>query len=114
MILLDPDLRRILLEILPLLPKSEQSCTSDWPDISTRWAQSVDTSSKFYRPNQRYAYHSKSVGHDTEECFNIKHEIQDLIDQEVVFLQTVAPNVNTNPLPNHGCVNINMIDIDDD
>ncbi|XP_015054990.1 extensin-2-like [Solanum pennellii] len=33
----------------------------------------------------------------------------DLIDQEVVSLQPGAPNVNTNPLPNHGGSNVNMI-----
>jgi len=32
----------------------------------------------------------------------------------VVSLQTVAPNVNSNPFPNHGGVTINMIAADDD
>uniref|UniRef100_M1D429 Gag/pol polyprotein n=1 Tax=Solanum tuberosum TaxID=4113 RepID=M1D429_SOLTU len=44
----------------------------------------------------------------------MKHKIQDLIDQNVVSLQTVAPNVNSNPLPNHGGATINMIETDDD
>ena len=74
----------------------------------------MDTSSTFYRLNQRCAYHSKSVGHDTKDCINLKHKIQDLIDQEVVNLQIAGPNVNTNPLPSHGCVNIIIIEIDDD
>ncbi|KAK4731886.1 hypothetical protein R3W88_024874 [Solanum pinnatisectum] len=74
----------------------------------------VDTSSKFYRPDQRCAYHSNNIGHDTEDCINLKHKIQDLIDQKVVSLQTVAPNVNSNPLPNHRGVTINMIETDDD
>ncbi|KAK4730873.1 hypothetical protein R3W88_023861 [Solanum pinnatisectum] len=42
--------------------------------------KSIDTSSKFYRPDQRCAYHSNSVGHETEDCMNLKHKIQDLID----------------------------------
>ena len=74
----------------------------------------VDVNSRFYRPEQRCAYHSNSVGHDTEDCINLKHKIQDLIGQEVVSLQPAAPNVNTNPLPNHGGGNINMIEIDED
>ena len=74
----------------------------------------VDVNSRFYRPEQRCAYHSNSVGHDTEDCINLKHKIQDLIDQEVVSLQPAAPNVNTNPLPNHGGGNINMIETDED
>ncbi|XP_069154398.1 uncharacterized protein [Solanum lycopersicum] len=74
----------------------------------------MDVNSKFYRPDQRCAYHSNSVGHDTEDCINLKHKIQDLIDQEVVSLQPAAPNVNTNPLPNHGGGNLNMIETDED
>ncbi|KAK4737954.1 hypothetical protein R3W88_001651 [Solanum pinnatisectum] len=74
----------------------------------------IDTSSKFYRPDQRCAYHSNNVGHDIDDCINLKHKIQDLIDQKVVSLQTVEPNVNSNPLPNHGGVTINMIETDDD
>ncbi|KAK4722188.1 hypothetical protein R3W88_012421 [Solanum pinnatisectum] len=76
--------------------------------------KSVDTNSKFYKPDQRCAYHSNNVGHDTEDCINLKHKIQDLIDQKVVSLQTVEPNVNSNPLPNHGGVTINMIETDED
>ncbi|XP_069143545.1 uncharacterized protein [Solanum lycopersicum] len=74
----------------------------------------VDVNSRFYRPEQRCAYHSNSVGHDKEDCINLKHKIQDLIDQEVVSLQPAVPNVNTNPLPNHGGGNANMIEIDED
>ncbi|KAK4728995.1 hypothetical protein R3W88_021983 [Solanum pinnatisectum] len=73
----------------------------------------VDTSSRFYRPDQRCAYHSNSVGHDTEDCINLKHKIQDLIDQKVVSSAYDSPNVNSNPLPNHGGVTINMIETDD-
>ena len=46
----------------------------------------VDINSKFYSPNQRCAYHFNSIRHDTEDCINLKHEIQDLIYQEVVSL----------------------------
>nr|XP_025885529.1 uncharacterized protein LOC104645638 [Solanum lycopersicum] len=74
----------------------------------------MDVNSKFYRPEQRCAYHSNGVGHNTEDCINLEHKIQDLIDQEVVSLQPAAPNVNTNPLPNHGGGNINMIETDED
>ena len=74
----------------------------------------VDVNSKYYKPEQRCAYHSNSVGHDTEDCINLKHKIQDLIDQEVVSLQPAAPNVNTNLLPNHGGGNINMVETNKD
>ena len=68
---------------------------------------------KFYRLDQRCAYHQNSVGHDAEDCINLKHKIQDLIYQEVVSLQLTAPNVHPNLLPNHGGGNINMIETDD-
>ncbi|XP_069146881.1 uncharacterized protein [Solanum lycopersicum] len=74
----------------------------------------VDVNSKFYKPEQRCSYHSNSVGHDTEDCINLKHKIKDPIDQEVVSLQPAVRNVNTNPLPNHGGGNINMIETDED
>ncbi|XP_049403577.1 uncharacterized protein LOC125867192 [Solanum stenotomum] len=53
----------------------------------------IDTSSKFYRPDQRCVYHSNSVGHDTEDCINLKHKIQDLIDQNVCVTKTIVPIV---------------------
>ena len=74
----------------------------------------INVYSKFYRLDQRCAYHSNSVGHDTEDCIYLKHKIQDLIDQEVVSLQPAAPNVNTNSLQNHEGSNINMIETDED
>ena len=74
----------------------------------------MDTSSKFYRTNQRCVYHSNNVGHDTEDYINLKHKNQDLIDQEVVSLQEATPNFNTKHLPNHADVNINMIETNDD
>ena len=59
------------------------------------------------------SYHSNRIGHDTEDCINLNHKIQDLIKQNVVSLQIAAPNFNSNPLPNLKGVNINMIKKDD-
>ena len=73
----------------------------------------VDTSSKFYKPDQRCVYHSNSFGRDTKDCINLKHKILDLIDQKVVSLKTVVTNVNSNCLPNREGVTINMIETDD-
>jgi len=77
-------------------------------------AQTHGCQYKILKLDKRCDYHSNSVGHDTEDCNNLNHKIRDLIDQEVVSLQPAAPNVNTNPLPNHGGNNVNMIEIDDD
>lgn len=57
------------------------------------------------------AYHSRGVGHAIEDCINLMHKIQDLIDQNVVTLQTVIPNANTDSLPNHEKFTINMIKV---
>ena len=73
----------------------------------------ANTSSKFYKPDQRCAYPSNNIGHDSEDCINLKYKIQYLIDQEVVSLQMVSPNINTNPLSNNGGININMIEMND-
>ena len=73
---------------------------------------SVDTSSKFHKADQRSDYHSNSVGHDTEDCVNLKYKIQDLMGEEVISLQIATPNVHTNLLPIHGGVNINIIETD--
>ena len=35
----------------------------------------VDTSSQFYQDDRVCSYHSNSVGHDSEDCINLKHKI---------------------------------------
>jgi len=74
----------------------------------------VDVNSKFYKPDQRCAYHSNSVGNVTEDCINLKYKIKDLIDQEIVSLQPAVPNFTTNLLRNYGGSSVNMIEIDED
>lgn len=59
----------------------------------------------------------RSQGHDTERCMKLRHLVQNLIDNgKIAPPTTQAPNVNTNPLPNHQAsssqANINMIEFD--
>ncbi|XP_055803406.1 uncharacterized protein LOC129872442 [Solanum dulcamara] len=82
--------------------------------IQTIDPENINVNSKLYKPDLYYAYHSGGAGHITEDCINLKHKIQDLIDQKVVTLQTAGPNVNNNPPSNHGGVTINMIEIGKD
>ena len=49
--------------------------------------------------NKRCAYH-QGLGHDTDRCFGLYHEIQDLIDNKVIASPT-RPSITINPLPNH-------------
>src|SRR4051812_9012314 len=41
-------------------------------------------SSHQYNPNARCAYHSDSIGHDTNDCWLLKNKIQDLIDDKII------------------------------
>ena len=62
-----------------------------------------NTASPHYHPNARYAYHSESPGHDTNNCWALKKKIQDLIDaKEVEFEAPKKLNVISTPMPRHG------------
>ncbi|KAK4595541.1 hypothetical protein RGQ29_013854 [Quercus rubra] len=52
-----------------------------------------------FNVHKRCAYH-QSPGHDTDECYSLRHAIQDLIDKEIITPPR-RPNVVSNPLPNH-------------
>ncbi|KAF5932134.1 hypothetical protein HYC85_028305 [Camellia sinensis] len=52
-----------------------------------------------HNPAKYCAYHQQH-GHDTDQCFRLCHEIQDLIDKQVI-VPPEKPNVTTNPLPSH-------------
>ncbi|KAK4730295.1 hypothetical protein R3W88_023283 [Solanum pinnatisectum] len=54
--------------------------------IQTIDPKNINVNSKLYRPDLHCAYHSGGAGHITEDCINLKHKIQDLIDQKVVML----------------------------
>ncbi|KAF5933449.1 hypothetical protein HYC85_029620 [Camellia sinensis] len=52
-----------------------------------------------HNPAKYCAFHQQH-DHDTDLCFRLRHEIQDLIDNGVI-LPLEKPNVTTNPLPTH-------------
>lgn len=52
-----------------------------------------------HNPAKYCAFHQQH-GHDTDQCFRLRHEVQDLIDNGVI-LPPKKPNVTTNPLPPH-------------
>ena len=61
------------------------------------------TSSPNYNPDARWAYHSGSPGHDTNDCWALKYKIQNMIDtKEIEFDPPETPNLITAPMPNHG------------
>ena len=61
-----------------------------------------NTTSPLYNLNARYAFHSDSLGHDTNDCWVLKNKVQDLIEaKEIEFEAPEKPNVITAPMPKH-------------
>src|SRR3954464_2586573 len=77
-----------LAEVLPRLLKEGLIALKDPP-------LKPNTSSHQYNPNAKCAYHSDSIGHDTNDCWPLKNKIQDMIDAgEIEFdpPKTHVPN----------------------
>lgn len=52
---------------------------------------------------------TRGIEDDIEEYVNLKHMIQDMINQKVISLQKTPPNITINMLPNYGRVVIKVI-----
>jgi len=73
-------------------------------------APTADPKGRQYDPSKKCAYHSGAPGHDTQDCWTLKHKIQNMIDSgEIVVKAPEQPNVNNNPLPQHNAEGVNMI-----
>ncbi|OVA11235.1 G-patch domain [Macleaya cordata] len=77
------------------------------------------TPQAWYNPDQYCSFH-QSPGHLTDNCWALKHEIQNLLDSGKISMEGVQvprkPNINTNPLPNHqmeGQKNVNYVGTED-
>ncbi|KAG5605389.1 hypothetical protein H5410_026881 [Solanum commersonii] len=64
--------------------------------------------------NKRCAYHSGIQGHDTEDCYGLKNQIESLIRRGVIKCTPAPPNVNNNPLTNHENWEGNMVTLDEE
>ncbi|XP_070050601.1 uncharacterized protein [Nicotiana tomentosiformis] len=71
-------------------------------------------SGMWINPNKTCAYHSGMKGHTIYECRTLKHKIQTLIDTKVIQAKEAAPNVPSNPLPDHRGEGVNVIEIDEE
>ncbi|XP_059310139.1 uncharacterized protein LOC132061316 [Lycium ferocissimum] len=69
---------------------------------------------RWYDGTKHCAYHSGVAGHDTENCLTLKDKVEALIKEGVIQLKGAPPNINDNPLPDHGDANVNMIAIDEE
>ena len=63
----------------------------------------------WYKPEARCAFHQGAPGHDIENCFALKMEVQRIINSGILSFQDSNPNVNTNPLPRHHGGDMNMV-----
>ncbi|XP_031374077.1 uncharacterized protein LOC116188735 [Punica granatum] len=65
--------------------------------------------------SRRCEYHQGAPGHTTDNCWKLRERIQQMIDdKQLTFNAVKPPNVQSNPLPDHGSSSgpsINMIGI---
>lgn len=62
----------------------------------------VDPKGKRYDLSKCCAYHSRSLGHDIQNCWSLKYKIQNLIESwDIVVKQPDQPNIIINLLPKH-------------
>ncbi|XP_059277906.1 altered inheritance of mitochondria protein 3-like [Lycium ferocissimum] len=69
---------------------------------------------RWYRPDFTCTYHSNIVRHTTEYCINLRHKLQDMIDNHELILEPTPQNVDTNPPSKHEGNQIHMIERGDE
>ena len=66
---------------------------------------------RWYNDNASCEYHSGNRGHSLEDCTTLKWRVSEFIKKgELTFEDEDIPNVNRNPLPNHGGHKVNAVD----
>ena len=65
---------------------------------------------RWYNENTSFDYHSSNRGHFLEDCIALKWRVREFIKRgELTFEDEDVPNVNENPLPNHGGPKVNVV-----
>ncbi|XP_039686891.1 uncharacterized protein [Medicago truncatula] len=90
-------------ELLPGLLKKNLVQTRTAPPIPEKLPS-------WYRLDQTCDFHEGGRGHNIETCYAFKSTVQRLINDGKITFTDSAPNVQTNPLPNHGAATVNMIE----
>ncbi|XP_056163629.1 uncharacterized protein LOC115687317 [Syzygium oleosum] len=54
-----------------------------------------------YDLSKKCDYHMGEVGHSTNDCYTLKHRVQNLLDTKAFSFQTSKLDVQNNPLPEH-------------
>ncbi|KAL5167308.1 hypothetical protein HKD37_18G052050 [Glycine soja] len=84
----------------PQYPQKQQNRPTPprTPDVLPPW----------FRHDLTCAFHQGAPGHDVENCYVLKNEVQKLVRANLLSFKDQNPNVQANPLPNHGPA-VNMI-----
>ena len=64
----------------------------------------------YYKEDQTCVFHQGAPGHNIENCYPLKYEVQKMVRFGLLSFKDVGPNVKDNPLPKHGGENaVNMV-----
>ncbi|XP_058759396.1 uncharacterized protein LOC131632676 [Vicia villosa] len=84
-----------LSQVLQYLLKAKLVTLKDPPKF-------VNTASPNYDPKATCAYHSNATGHNADNCWALRNQVQDMIEAgEIEFDAPETPNVITTPMPKH-------------
>ena len=66
---------------------------------------------RWYKEKASCDYHSGNRGHSLEDCTALKWRVSELIKRgELTIEDEDVPNINRNPLPNHGGLKVNAVE----
>ncbi|XP_050889058.1 uncharacterized protein LOC127094243 [Lathyrus oleraceus] len=90
-------------ELFPSLVDKKHIQTRHHPPVSEKLPY-------WYKAGQFCAYHQGAPGHNLEDCYGLKSDIQRLIKSGILYIRDVNPNLQVNSLPQHGGASINMVE----
>ncbi|XP_050888564.1 uncharacterized protein LOC127093674 [Lathyrus oleraceus] len=65
----------------------------------------------WYKPEVSCPFHQNAPGHDLDNCFALKLEVQKLTRAGILTFKNMDPNVKDNPMPSHGPSSVNNIEV---
>ncbi|XP_050890261.1 uncharacterized protein LOC127095640 [Lathyrus oleraceus] len=65
----------------------------------------------WYKPEVSCPFHQNAPGHDLDNCFALKLEVQKLTRAGILTFKNMGPNVKDNPMPSHGPSSVNNIEV---
>lgn len=63
----------------------------------------------WYKPEVSCPFHQNAPGHDLDNCFALKLEVQKLTRAGILTFKNMDPNVKDNPMPSHGPSSVKFI-----